>query len=100
MKTKRSSVYVLFLVLTRCTYVSTNFGGLRPTYRLRVVCWHVVVTNALIVVVIVVIVNDVAMMDVIPPLPYRRTYAATKIVARADSDARIINTIVNVGGGG
>jgi hypothetical protein len=27
-----TSVYVLFLVMTRCTYVSTNFGGLRPTY--------------------------------------------------------------------
>jgi hypothetical protein len=28
----QTSVYVLFLVMTRCTYVSTNFGGLRPTY--------------------------------------------------------------------
>ena len=26
------SVHVLFLVMTRCTYVSTNFGGFRPTY--------------------------------------------------------------------
>ena len=31
-------VYVLFLIITRCTYVSTNFGRLRPTYSYVDLC--------------------------------------------------------------